>query len=247
MKIAIFRRSQGLADKTPLVGACGRKRGWADGGPQKSQWWGARRLLALIGWGRARDPGPAPGEGLFSRISQVPQYLSPNQPSPDVPEHFQICFNFARHLFDLCVVTLLCACSPAFRLLLDILGFRGPLKVWLHGLATFLVTTYGMYLALWLVQKYLLQFACLYGFLQTLVLCVSIRAAEEEEESGGVRGEWTLAAGQRQRGRSDGPAHPPRTSAINHKVTSVWVCVQGPSSAHFPRGDTRLRPLALWG
>ncbi|CAM2101348.1 unnamed protein product [Caretta caretta] len=64
----------------------------------------------------------------------------------------------------------------------------GPLKVWLHGLATFLVTTYGMYLALWLVQKYLLQFACLYGFLQTLVLCVSIRAAEEEEESGGIPG-----------------------------------------------------------
>ncbi|XP_053871137.1 uncharacterized protein C6orf47 homolog [Malaclemys terrapin pileata] len=161
------------------------KEGGLTEAPRKSQWWGARRLLALIGWGRAGDPGPAPGQGLFSRVSQVPQYLSPHQPPADIPEHFQICFNFARHLFDLCVVTLLCACSPAFRLLLDILGFRGPLKVWLHGLATFLVTTYGMYLALWLVQKYLLQFACLYGFLQTLVLCVSIRAAEEEEEESG--------------------------------------------------------------
>uniref|UniRef100_A0A8C4WT52 Uncharacterized protein n=1 Tax=Gopherus evgoodei TaxID=1825980 RepID=A0A8C4WT52_9SAUR len=151
------------------------KEGGLTEAPRKSQRWGAQRLLALIGWGRAEDPGPAPGESLFSRVSQVPQYLSPHQPPADVPEHFQICFNFSRHLFDLCVVTLLCACSPAFRLLLDILGFRGPLKVWLHGLATFLVTTYGMYLALWLVQKYLLQFACLYGFLQTLVLCVSIR------------------------------------------------------------------------
>uniref|UniRef100_A0A8C3HMP2 Chromosome 6 open reading frame 47 n=1 Tax=Chrysemys picta bellii TaxID=8478 RepID=A0A8C3HMP2_CHRPI len=171
--------------RSPHFGALGAP---GPAAPRKSQWWGARRLLALIGWGRAGDPGPAPGQGLFSRVSQVPQYLSPHQPPADIPEHFQICFNFARHLFDLCVVTLLCACSPAFRLLLDILGFRGPLKVWLHGLATFLVTTYGMYLALWLVQKYLLQFACLYGFLQTLVLCVSIRAAEEEENGGGPAG-----------------------------------------------------------
>ncbi|EMP41760.1 Spliceosome RNA helicase Ddx39b, partial [Chelonia mydas] len=125
---------------------------------------------------------------VLTSVSAVGGLRALLPPSPDIPEHFQICFNFARHLFDLCVVTLLCACSPAFRLLLDILGFRGPLKVWLHGLATFLVTTYGMYLALWLGQKYLLQFACLYGFLQTLVLCVSIRAAEEEEESGGVPG-----------------------------------------------------------
>uniref|UniRef100_A0A8C8SYD6 Uncharacterized protein n=1 Tax=Pelusios castaneus TaxID=367368 RepID=A0A8C8SYD6_9SAUR len=154
--------------------------------PPTSQRWGARHLLALIGWGSARDPGPMPGEGPLSRISKTPQFLGPHQPSAETPEHFQICFNFARHLFDLCVVTLLCACSPAFRLLLDILGFRGVLKVWLHGLAAFLVTTYGMYLVLWLVHEYLVQFAFLYGFLQTLVLCVSIQAAveEEEEESG---------------------------------------------------------------
>uniref|UniRef100_A0A8C0QSK7 Uncharacterized protein n=1 Tax=Chelonoidis abingdonii TaxID=106734 RepID=A0A8C0QSK7_CHEAB len=147
------------------------------------------------GLGRARTSGavalkripPRFREGLIFWEGCEPLLPSLTM-GADIPEHFQICFNFARHLFDLCVVTLLCACSPAFRLLLDILGFRGPLKVWLHGLATFLVTTYGMYLALWLVQKYLLQFACLYGFLQTLVLCVSIRAAEEEGQSGGDPG-----------------------------------------------------------
>lgn len=166
-------------------------RGWGRGagregegteGPPTSRWWGARRLLALIGWGRAGEPGPAAGEGFFSGVSRVPPYLSPRPPPADNPEHFQICFNFARHLFDLCVVTLLCACAPAFRLLLDIAGFRGPLKVWLHGLAAFLVTASGMHLALWLVQQYLLHFACLYGFLQALVLCVSVQAAAEEEE-----------------------------------------------------------------
>ncbi|XP_067416376.1 uncharacterized protein C6orf47 homolog [Emydura macquarii macquarii] len=157
--------------------------------PPRSRRWGARRLLALLGWGSAGEPGPAAGEGPLAGISQGLRFLAPQQLSAETPEHFQICFNFARHLFDLCVVTLLCACSPPFRLLLDILGLRGGLKVWLHGLAAFLVTSYAMYLALWLVQEYLLQFACLYGFLQALVLCVSIRAAEEQgEESGGGPG-----------------------------------------------------------
>ncbi|XP_058023682.1 uncharacterized protein C6orf47 homolog [Ahaetulla prasina] len=144
--------------------------------PPKARWWSGRRLLEMIGWGQGSASG---GHSLFAGI---PQYVSPHKPSVESPEHFQICFNFTRHLFDLCVVTLLCASSPAFRLVMDILGFGGPLKVWLHGLACFLVSAYGMYLVLWLVQEYLLQFACLYGFLQTLVLWVSIRAGSSESQ-----------------------------------------------------------------
>ncbi|KAJ7317367.1 hypothetical protein JRQ81_003529 [Phrynocephalus forsythii] len=138
--------------------------------PPRVRWWHGRRLLEAIGW------RPWSGVGEHSLLAGIPQHLAPPKPAVESPEHFQICFNFTRHLFDLCVVTLLCASSPAFRLVLDILGFGGPLKVWLHGFACFLVTAYGMYLALWLVQEYLVQFACLYGFLQTLVLCVSVRA-----------------------------------------------------------------------
>ncbi|XP_062978440.1 uncharacterized protein C6orf47 homolog [Elgaria multicarinata webbii] len=147
--------------------------------PTKAKWWNGRRLLEAIGWGQRSAAAE------HSLLAGIPQHLAPHKPSVESPEHFQICFNFARHLFDLCVVTLLCASSPAFRLVLDILGFGGPLKVWLHGSACFLVTAYGMYLVLWLVQEYLVQFACLYGFLQTLVLCVSIQAAssEPQEES----------------------------------------------------------------
>ncbi|CAI5768101.1 Hypothetical predicted protein [Podarcis lilfordi] len=142
--------------------------------PPKPRWWSGRRLLGAIGWAQSSAAGES------SLLAGIPQHLSPPKASVESPEHLQICFNFTRHLFDLCVVTLLCASSPAFRLVLDILGFGGPLKVWLHGFACFLVTAYGMYLALWLVQEYLVQFACLYGFLQTLVLCVSIQAGGSE-------------------------------------------------------------------
>ncbi|KAJ6653470.1 hypothetical protein lerEdw1_009224 [Lerista edwardsae] len=160
--------------------------------PPKARWWSGRRLLEAIGWGQRSTAGQ------HSLLAGIPQHLAPHKPSVESPEHFQICFNFTRHLFDLCVVTLLCASSPAFRLALDILGFGGPLKVWLHGFACFLVTAYGMYLVLWLVQEYLVQFACLYGFLQTLVLCVSIQAAasepQEDEQSVGPEEDELSAA-----------------------------------------------------
>ncbi|XP_077187350.1 uncharacterized protein C6orf47 homolog [Paroedura picta] len=148
--------------------------------PPKATWWSPRRVWEAIGWGQSSSMG------VCSLFAGIPQHLSPyHAQSLELPEHFQISFNFTRHLFDLCVVTMLCAASPVFRLALDILGLGGPLKIWLHGLSCFLVTACGMYLALWLVQEYLLQFACLYGFLQTLVLCVSLRAGEYENQEAG--------------------------------------------------------------
>lgn len=148
--------------------------------PPKVRWWSGRQVWEALRWGRSCATGE------HSLLAGIPQHLSPYHPQPtELPEHFQISFNFTRHLFDLCVVTLLCASSPVFRLALDILGFGGSLKIWLHGFGCFLVTAYGMYLALWLVQEYLVQFACLYGFLQTLVLCVSMRAGEYENQEAG--------------------------------------------------------------
>lgn len=86
---------------------------------------------------------------------------------------------------------MLCASAPAFRLALDVLGLRGVLGVWLHGLACFLVTASGLYAALWLVHEYLLPFACLYGLLQTFVLSVSLRAApgDREDDEGALEAE----------------------------------------------------------
>ncbi|XP_074873804.1 uncharacterized protein C6orf47 homolog [Carettochelys insculpta] len=171
--------------------------------PEAPSWWGARRLLALLERG-----GGEPGAGLIPSLWRVPGEGPAQEPPADVPEHFEICFNLARHLFDLCAVALLCACSPAFRLLLDVAGLRGPLKVWLHGLATFLVAAYGLHLALWLVHEYLLQFACLYGALQGLVLCVSLRAAEEEAAAAAVAGSGDSPGGT----DPGGGAEPERTA-----------------------------------
>ncbi|XP_075692527.1 uncharacterized protein C6orf47 homolog [Rhinoderma darwinii] len=95
-------------------------------------------------------------------------------------EHFQICINLVHHIIDICAFGCLRLFSPVFRVALDIFGFQGALKLWIHGLATFLATTYGMYLLLWLAQEYIFQLASFYGILQTLVLIVSLRAEQEE-------------------------------------------------------------------
>ncbi|KAG8448624.1 hypothetical protein GDO86_015635 [Hymenochirus boettgeri] len=114
-------------------------------------------------------------------------------------QHFQICINLVHHILEMCTLGCLWVFSPVFRVTLDVLGIRGAIKLWIHGLAIFLATTYGMYFLLWLAQEYLLHLASLYGILQTLVLTVSLRAdryeemaerevrTEELEESGGER------------------------------------------------------------
>ncbi|XP_030053205.1 uncharacterized protein C6orf47 homolog [Microcaecilia unicolor] len=141
-----------------------------------------RRLLHCLPW--RRDMGVAP------RDPEV---------EPAAEEEFQICFNLSRHLFDLCVTSLLGLCSPLFRLGLDIAGLRGPLRLWLHGLAAFLVTASGLHLLLCLLHSYLLHFACLYGLLQALVLSVSVRSrgwgigGVPEEEDDEEDGEFALA------------------------------------------------------
>lgn len=104
-----------------------------------------------------------------------------------LPEHHQICFNFLRHLFDLCVVGFLWTVSPPTKLVLEVLGVQGPLRLWLQGMAMFVVSTVGMAGLLWWVQEYLPQFALVYGIVQALVISVSVRKSvflgvEEEEQ-----------------------------------------------------------------
>lgn len=103
------------------------------------------------------------------------------------PEHHEICFNFLRHLFDLFVVGFLWTVSPPTKLILEVLGVQGALRLWLHGMAMFFVSTVGMAGLLWLIQEYLPQFALIYGIVQALVISVSIRqsvilGADEENK-----------------------------------------------------------------
>ncbi|XP_069798920.1 uncharacterized protein C6orf47 homolog [Dendropsophus ebraccatus] len=104
-------------------------------------------------------------------------------------EHFQICINLVHHIIDICASGCLWLFAPVFRFTLDIFGFQGALKLWIHGIAIFLATTYGMYLILWLAQEYIFQLASFYGILQTLVLIVSLRAEQEAEREQQEEGE----------------------------------------------------------
>lgn len=107
-----------------------------------------------------------------------------------VPEHYEICFNFLRHLFDLCVVAFLWTVSPPTKLVLEVLGVQGALRLWFHGMAMFFVSTVGMAGLLWLIQEYLAQFALVYGIIQALVISVSVRQSvilgvDEERDKNG--------------------------------------------------------------
>ncbi|XP_069491185.1 uncharacterized protein C6orf47 homolog [Ambystoma mexicanum] len=152
-------------------------------------------------WGRSDSGAGAPiTEKIYSESQTLPPvyfgvqeiaaegrqwgFRKSTSPTSDLetPEHYQICFNFIRHLVDLSVISFLWLSSPVFRLCLDILGLRGLVKLWLHGMAMFLVASYGLHVVFWLVQEYLLQFAFLFGLLQVLVLSVSIQAGLEVEE-----------------------------------------------------------------
>ncbi|GCB69725.1 hypothetical protein scyTo_0001116 [Scyliorhinus torazame] len=136
-----------------------------------------------------RKEGEEEGEKAGQGVEDVP-LVAPQAPGGwlalsgrcQTPgEHFEISFNFVRHLFDTLVVGFLCLASPVFRVVLDVLGPRGLLKLWLHGMALFLVVSYGMALVLWLMQTYIVQLALLFGAVQLMVLGVSIQQQERAE------------------------------------------------------------------
>ncbi|XP_072303925.1 uncharacterized protein C6orf47 homolog [Eucyclogobius newberryi] len=103
-------------------------------------------------------------------------------------EHYDICFNFLRHLFDLFVVGFLWTVSTPSKLLLEILGVQGALRLWFHGMAMFLVATVGMAGLLGLIREYLPQFTLVYGIILVLVISVSVKQSvilggvEEEQQ-----------------------------------------------------------------
>lgn len=183
---------------------------------QVSRWWNKYLPTSYVLWPRKIEPsglrrrkrdgwsGEAREcdiEGDFSDYGTPPP--SPTPPSSQLtspfrlfahswqveilPEHYDICFNFLRHLFDLFVVGFLWTVSPPAKLILEVLGVQGALRLWFHGMAMFFVSTVGMAGLLWLIQEYLPQFALIYGIIQALVISVSVRQSVifgVEEEKG---------------------------------------------------------------
>ncbi|XP_054620459.1 uncharacterized protein C6orf47 homolog [Dunckerocampus dactyliophorus] len=118
---------------------------------------------------------PPPSPTPLSKLTSPFRFFVHNQNVELFPEHYEICFNFLRHLFDLFVVGFLWIVSPPVKLILEILGIQGPLKLWLHGMAMFFVSTVGMAGLLWLIQEHLPEFALIYGIVQALVISVSVK------------------------------------------------------------------------
>lgn len=137
--------------------------------------------------GDFRTPPPSP---TFFSLTRSPFRLFAHGWKVEIlSEHYEICFNFLRHLFDLFVVGFLWTVSPPTKLILEVLGVQGALRLWIHGMAMFLVSTVGMAGLLGLIQEYLPQFALIYGIIQAAVISVSVRQSvmldvEDKKEKG---------------------------------------------------------------
>ncbi|XP_067281952.1 uncharacterized protein C6orf47 homolog [Pseudorasbora parva] len=138
-------------------------------------------------------PSPTP---LSQQPSGAFRFFSRSWTGDIVPEHYNICFNFLRHLFDLFVVGFLSTVSPPTKIILEVMGVQGALKLWLHGMAMFLVSSVGMAGLLWAVQEYLLQFALIYGMVQALVISVSVCQNEALAEGDDGKGDGEVKEGE---------------------------------------------------
>lgn len=132
---------------------------------------------------------PPPSPTPLSQKQSTFQFFSRSWKGEVLPEHYEICFNFLRHLFDLFVVGFLTTVSAPSKFILDVLGVQGALKLWLHGMAMFLVASVGMAGLLWVVQEFLPHFALIYGIVQALVISVSVRQSEPEEKESDKKGD----------------------------------------------------------
>lgn len=176
--------------------------------------------------GGTRDVWERDTDGDFSDYGTPPPSPTPSssQTSPFrlfahswsmeiVPEHYEICFNFLRHLFDLFVVGFLWTVSPPAKLILEVLGVQGALRLWFHGMAMFFVSTVGMAGLLWLIQEYLPQFALIYGIIQALVISVSV----QQSVMLGV-GEENDQVGKETDGMRDSKEHEEKPVYVTDKV-----------------------------
>ncbi|KAJ3609331.1 hypothetical protein NHX12_023854 [Muraenolepis orangiensis] len=149
--------------------------------PTKTESSGLGRRKGEEAWDNDADvsdygtPPPSPTPPSSTRVWSAIGLFVNSWKEEILPEHYEISFNFLRHLFDLVVVGFLWTVSPPTKLILEVLGVQGALRLWLHGMAMFFVSTVGMAGLLWLIQEYLPQFALIYGIAQALVISVSVK------------------------------------------------------------------------
>ncbi|CAL1583789.1 unnamed protein product [Knipowitschia caucasica] len=151
------------------------------------RWWNKWLPTSYIHWPKTASSAPVQRKRLDYDIYRTP----PPSPPPPISspfrlfvsswnleiasEHYDICFNFLRHLFDLFVVGFLWTISTPSKMVLEILGVQGALRLWFHGMAMFLVATVGMAGLLGLIREYLAQFTLVFGIIQALVISVSVK------------------------------------------------------------------------
>ncbi|KAK2921460.1 uncharacterized protein C6orf47 homolog [Channa argus] len=224
-----FWEAQEKLQPMEIEDLCAGKQDTEANSEQVSRWWNKYLPTSYVVWPRKSEPSGLRqrkrdgwSEGAWNRDVDLDfsEYRTP-PPSPTtpssqltspfrlfvhswkveiIPEHYEICFNFLRHLFDLFVVGFLWTVSPPTKLILEVLGVQGALRLWFHGMAMFFVSTVGMAGLLWLIQEYLPQFALIYGIAQALVISVSVRQSvmlgieedkEEQDEEGNKTNEMT--------------------------------------------------------
>ncbi|XP_076772876.1 uncharacterized protein C6orf47 homolog [Arvicanthis niloticus] len=149
---------------------------------------GGMKNLGVSPQGRLGTAGP---EVLLEKPGRRQKLLRWLRGEPGAPSHYlqdpeeylQISTNLTLHLLELLASALLALCSRPLRAILDALGLRGPVGLWLHGLLCFLAALHGLHTVLSLLTAHPLHFACLFGLLQALVLAVSLREPVEDEET----------------------------------------------------------------
>ncbi|KAL6076497.1 hypothetical protein STEG23_013352 [Scotinomys teguina] len=147
---------------------------------------GGMKNLGVSPQGGLGTTGP---EALLEKPGRRQKLLRWLRGDPGAPSHYlrdpeeylQISTNLTLHLLELLASALLALCSRPLRAILDALGLRGPVGLWLHGLLCFLAALHGLHAVLNLLTAHPLHFACLFGLLQALVLAVSLRESVENE------------------------------------------------------------------
>ncbi|CAO2623132.1 Uncharacterized protein C6orf47 homolog [Lemmus lemmus] len=145
---------------------------------------GGMKNLGVSPQGELGTTGP---EALLKKPSRRRQLRrkarAPSHPLQAPEESLQISSNLILHLLELLASALLALCSRPLRAILNAVGLRGSVGLWLHGLLCFLAALHGLHSVLGLLTAHPLRFACLFGLLQALVLVVSLRKPTENKKT----------------------------------------------------------------
>ena len=125
---------------------------------------GAVPKLDPVDSGGTKNPGVSPQgrlgttgpEALLEKPGRRQKLLRWLRGEPGAPSHYlqdpeeylQISTNLTLHLLELLASALLALCSRPLRAILDALGLRGPVGLWLHGLLCFLAALHGLHAVL---------------------------------------------------------------------------------------------------